>query len=108
MLSQVTGLEVVGLAKNNAEASSAIRSLEPDLVVLDLQMPDGMGMGVLREAKLNYPAMQVIVFTNHPEPQYKQRCRELGADHFFCKSTESNLLIETAEKLAANQGAPNE
>lgn len=103
MLSQVTGLEIVGQAKNGAEASQALSALAPNLVVLDLQMPDGSGIELLSSAKQNHPDLKVIIFTNHPEAQYRQRCAALGADFFLCKSTDSKLLIEICRQLAGSE-----
>ena len=106
MLSQVSGLDIAGEAANVAEALSAIRELQPDLVILDLQLPDGNGLQVLWEAKQNYANMKVIILTNQPEAQYKQRCAALGADFFLCKSTDSDLLVEIAETLTVSEGDP--
>jgi len=108
MLSHITGLVTAVQAASVAEALGAIRELKPDLAIVDLQLPDGNGIQVLREAKLQTPEMKVIIFTNHPEAQYKQRCTELGADFFLCKSTDSNLLIKIAERLTRSKGIPDE
>ena len=111
MLSHISGLDLAGQAASVAEALSAIRELQPDLAILDLQLPDGNGIQVLREAKRFLPDMKVIVFTNHPEAQYRQRCDELGADFFLNKFTDSNLLVKIAEKLTLKESPddfPNE
>jgi len=111
MLSHIVGLDLAGQAASVAEALSAIRELQPDLAILDLQLPDGNGIQVLREAKRFLPDMKVIVFTNHPEAQYRQRCDELGADFFLNKFTDSNLLVKIAEKLTLKESPddfPNE
>jgi len=106
MLSPVTGLQIVGQAAGVSTALSAIRELQPSLLVLDLNLPDGNGLQVLREAKQHDPNMKVIIFTNHPEDQYRQRCAQLGAEYFLCKSTDSKQLIEIVEKLTVSQGDP--
>ena len=99
MLSQVAGLNVVGEAQNVAEALAGIDSSRPDVVILDIQMPGGSGIDVLRDLKLNYPDTIAIMLTNHPYPQYQQRCAELGADFFLSKSTDSRTLIQISERL---------
>jgi two-component system response regulator DevR len=104
MLSAVDGLEVVGEAQNAREALSAIHNLRPEVVILDIQMPDGTGIGVLREVKRDYPGTVVIILTNHAEAQYQKRCLELKADYFLSKSTDWKLLIEIAEQLAGTRG----
>jgi DNA-binding NarL/FixJ family response regulator len=103
MLSQVTGLEVVGQAEGVVDAHRAIQELSPGLVVLDLQLRDGSGLEVLRETKRVYPNIKLIVFTNQPELQYRQRCADLGADYFLCKSTDAKALVAIGEILVAER-----
>ena len=101
MLSQVDGLEVVGEAENAAEALAGIDRLRPDAIILDIQMPGGSGIEVLRDLKGKYPDTIAIMLTNHPYPQYQSRCYELGADFFLNKSTDAKTLIEISERLVA-------
>jgi DNA-binding NarL/FixJ family response regulator len=105
MLLQIEGLEIVAQAGTGSEASGAIQVLRPDLVILDIQMPDGNGIDVLRQAKQNYPNTVVIMLTNHPYSQYQKKCAELGADYFLGKSTDSKLLLAIAEHLATAKSA---
>lgn len=106
MLSQVPGLDLISQAGCVAEARAALNDLDPDLVILDLQMRDGSGVEVLRELKRSHFKTKVIIFTNHPEEQYRRRCAALGADYFLSKSTDSNLLLEIAGQLASTPGEP--
>jgi DNA-binding NarL/FixJ family response regulator len=108
MLSQIEGLEIVAQAGTGSEASGAIQLLRPDLVILDIQMPDGNGIDVLREAKQSYPDTVVVMLTNHPYSQYRKKCAELGADYFLGKTTDSKLLIAIAEHLATARGVDND
>lgn len=104
MLSRVHGLEIVGEAESVAEARRAIEELEPGLVILDLQIGEGNGLDVLRFTKRNHPSIKLVVFTNQPEMQYRQRCADLGADYFLCKSTDAKALIAIGEILVAERG----
>jgi DNA-binding NarL/FixJ family response regulator len=103
MLSAVDGLEVVGEAQSAREAVAAIHTLRPEVVILDIQMPDGTGLGVLREVKRDYPGTVVIMLTDHAEAQYQKRCLELKADYFLSKSADWKLLIEIGEQLAGTR-----
>jgi DNA-binding NarL/FixJ family response regulator len=103
MLSQVSGLKVVGEAEGVADAQRSIQLLEPGLVVLDLQLRDGSGLEVLRETKRNHPHIKLVVFTNQPELQYRQRCADLGADYFLCKSTDAKALVAIGEILVSER-----
>lgn len=86
VLSELGGLELVGHAADAPEAIKSVWQLRPDVVILDLQMPGGSGIGVLEAIKRGMPSVKVIIFTNFPLPQYKSKCFEAGADFFLDKS----------------------
>lgn len=99
MLSAIEGLKVVGEARNASEALASIRALQPDVVILDIRMPGGSGIDVLRNVKRDFPEIVIVMLTNHAEPQYRQKCAELKADYFLSKSTDWSVLIEIGERL---------
>jgi len=107
MLSAVTGLEVVTPAQNATEALAHFESFQPQLVILDLQMPGGSGLGVLQQIKQERPETRVVIFTNHLESQYRSRCSELKADYFLSKSTDAKLLIEISKQLTVGLSEEN-
>jgi len=102
MLSEIKEIEIVGQATNPFDAINGIRTLHPNAVILDLQMPGGSGMGVLLSIKRNNSGPIVLVLTNYPYPQYRKRCMEAGADFFFDKSTEFERVPEVFEQLIQN------
>ena len=102
MLSEVKEIEVIGKANNPFDAINGIRTLHPDAVILDLQMPGGSGIGVLLSIKRNSSAPVVLVLTNYPYPQYRKKCMEAGADFFFDKSTEFERVPEILKQLFQN------
>lgn len=89
------GLEVVGEAETAEAALELTRSLRPDAIVLDLQLPDGNAMDVLPELKAVSPSPVVAVLTNASEPGYRKRCLELGADYFFDKANDFGAVAPT-------------
>ena len=103
MLRGVPGLNLVGQARSVVDARRMIQELQPDIVILDLQLPDGNGIDILRETKRDFPLIRFVIFTNQCEPQYRQRCLELGADYFLCKSTEAKSLLAISKVLAADE-----
>ncbi len=105
MLSEEKEIEIVGQAHNPFDAINGIRALQPDAVILDLQMPGGSGMGVLLSIKRNHSGPTVLVLTNYPYPQYRKKCMEAGADFFFDKSTEFERIPEVLKELMEGQGA---
>jgi len=98
MLDELAGIEIVGQAETVAEAISAIGELRPDVVILDIRLPDGSGIDVLRTIKQDEPAPIVIVLTNYPYPAYRQKCLQAGADFFLDKSTEFDQIPELFER----------
>ncbi|MEO8385958.1 MAG: response regulator transcription factor, partial [Betaproteobacteria bacterium] len=87
-------VEIVGTADNEIESVEAILADPVDVVIVDLKLRDGSGMGViakLRRAR-NKQQPKIIVFSNHNFDAIRQRAMELGADHFFDKSTEYEAL----------------
>jgi CheY-like chemotaxis protein len=73
--------------KNEAlEAVDFIPKLKPDVVILDVRMPGKNGIDVLKQIKTDESPPIVIMFTNYPYPQYRDRCLQAGADFFFDKT----------------------
>ena len=86
---QVKGLDhvtIVGEAGNGKIAMEMILELDPDLIFLDLHMPEMGGMEVLRKVKEAKMRTKVCILTNFAYPQYRTKCMALGADYFLCKS----------------------
>lgn len=99
LLDELAGVEIVGQAGSVAEAISGIRNLQPDVVILDIRLPDGSGIDVLQNVKQDQPAPVVIILTNYPYPGYRKRCLSAGADFFLDKSTEFDQLPRLFEQL---------
>lgn len=92
-------LEVVGQAKDGVEALAAIRKLKPDVVTLDLRMPNLGGLEVLQAVRDEIEKMVVIVLTARHEEFYRQKCFELGARHVFDKSGDFEPLLQVLRSL---------
>jgi DNA-binding NarL/FixJ family response regulator len=101
MLDELAGVKVVGQAETVAEAIDLIGKLQPNVVILDIRMPDGSGIDVLQTIKKNKPAPVVIVLTNYPYPAYRQKYLRAGADFFLDKSTEFDQIPELFERYKA-------
>lgn len=112
MLNQLEGVEIVGQAQTAPEAISAIQSLKPEVVILDIRMPGGTGIDVLRAIKQARPAPVAIMLTNFPYWEYRQTCLKAGADFFFDKSSEFDKIPEVFERLqrgpTPDQAAPDQ
>lgn len=98
-LAELGGIDIVGRARNVAEAAEAVRSLKPDVVILDISMPGGSGIDVLEGMKKDRETSMVIVLTNYSDSQYRKKCRQLGARFFFDKSAEFEKVAPALQDL---------
>jgi DNA-binding NarL/FixJ family response regulator len=99
MALDLPGVDVAGQAQDAPGTLDAIRQIQPDVVILDIRMPGGNGIEVLREVKKMNPAPRVIMFTNFAHAQYRKRCEQAGADFFLDKSTEFDKLPQALEQV---------
>jgi len=87
LLSEMPGLDVLWVAESVREAREVLQTLQPDVALLDLRLPDGSGLDVLREIRASISAEAfVIVMTAFPAPHLSQACLSAGADLFLDKS----------------------
>ena len=100
LLSEVEGAEVIGQAANTGDAIEGIRRLKPHVVILDIRMPGGSGIDVLKRIKQESRPPVVMMLTNHASPQYRKKCVEWGADFFLDKSRDLECLLMIFRSLA--------
>ena len=98
-LGEINGVEIVAHARTGAEALEAISNLRPEVVILDIGMPEGSGIEVLESLKRRKATPFTIVLTNFAFAQYRRRCLQLGARFFFDKSAESAKVGEVLREL---------
>lgn len=99
LLADMKEITVIGESGNALEAPDAIMAQQPDVVLLDIHLLDGNGIDVLQKLKKGKRPPAVIILTNYPYPQYRQKCLEAGADYFFIKSTEFDQIVPALEQL---------
>jgi len=99
LLKEVPGVQLVGRANDAPEAIHSIVKTNPDAVILDLQMPGGSGLDVLRSIRQSHPSVWVVICTNYPYPQYREECIAAGANYFLDKSAEFEKIPEILRDL---------
>ena len=102
LLKEVAGVEIVGQAGNPLEAVLSIDRTNPDAVILDLQMPGGSGLEVLRAIRRGHPGVKVLICTNFPYPQYRDECLAAGANYFLDKSADFDKIPVIFRQLIRN------
>jgi DNA-binding NarL/FixJ family response regulator len=98
-LNELAGIEIVGQAETMAQAISSLRQLEPHAMTLDLRLPDGNGLDVLRLIQREGLPTAVIVLTGFPYPQYEKRARAAGAYAFLNKASDFSKVADKLKML---------
>ena len=106
LLNEIASVEVVGQAATVAQAIGALRQLKPDAMTLDLRLPDGNGLDVLRLIQRERLPTAVIVLTSYPYPQYEKRARAAGAYAFFNKASDFGRIPDVLQAMIADGRAP--
>ena len=101
ILSEQSRFKVTGEAGSAADALEALRSKKFDIVLLDLSLPDGSGIDVLRRIKAQYPETKVLVLSSFSEEQYGINMLRAGAAGFLSKTCSSDELIKAICAFAA-------
>jgi len=92
LLNVIDGVEVIAEAGNGREALQLIKKLKPDIVLLDISMPDLSGFEVLEESKKHFPDLRVIILTVHDAGEYAMQALRAGAAGYLPKSAAANEL----------------
>ncbi len=109
VLESAGGIEVVGEAGRGDETLEMLARLEPDVLLLDLNMPGGDGFDVLRRARDTAGGVRIVVLTLHVQPEYIARALREGADGYLSKDLAVQELPEAIADVMAGRphfGAP--
>lgn len=102
-LEELAPVEVIGTAEDERSAIDWLTSVSPacDLIIVDLFLKSGSGLGVLRAAQRLDHTTRLIVLSNYATADMRRTCEALGASRVFDKSGEVDELIGYCEQLAA-------
>ncbi len=102
-LEEMAPVQVVGIAEDERSAVEWLSAAGPscDLVIVDIFLKGGSGLGVLRAANELHRPMKLVVLSNYATADMRRRCEQLGASRVFDKSNEIDALIDYCEQLAA-------
>lgn len=100
-LGELPHLRCGGIAATVAESAGLLRAARPDIVILDIHLPDGSGMAVLDELRTWERPPAVYVFTNYDNPGYRRRFAAAGATGFFHKGTQFDALLAALAAVSA-------
>jgi DNA-binding NarL/FixJ family response regulator len=104
-LEELVPVKVVGTAEDEATAVAWLAHGDHpfDLVIIDIFLKGGSGLGVLRHATGLRRDAKLVMLSNYATPDMRLKCLELGADKVFDKSDEIDALIQYCGRLAAGE-----
>lgn len=101
VLEQDDDLQVVALAENGKEAFEKCKVFQPDVVLMDMRMPDYDGAYGIRAIKEQCPQIRVLVLTTFDDGETIQKAIESGADGYILKEMEDAKVIASVKSVAA-------
>jgi two-component system, NarL family, response regulator YdfI len=96
-------LQVIAEASNGRELLALLQTAQPDVVVLDIRMPEMDGLEALAELRETYPHLAVLVLTTYDEDEFVARALHIGAKGYLLKDTDRVTLIQTVRDVASGK-----
>jgi len=103
-LSRSTRIRVIGEATDGASAVALAERRRPDVVIMDLRMPDMDGLEATEQVLARAPNTGILIFTAYGERSLLQRGLESGARGYILKEAPHETLLKAIDKLAAGEG----
>jgi two-component system, NarL family, response regulator LiaR len=103
ILSTAPQIEVVGLARDGAEALERTAATRPDVVLMDLKMPVMNGVQATREIRARFPGVRILVLTTYDADQWVFDAVRAGASGYLLKDSPGDALIAAVEGTAAGR-----
>jgi DNA-binding NarL/FixJ family response regulator len=104
-LKMVDGFEVAGEAGGGVAACEEAQSLQPDVVLMDLSMPDLSGIDAMKRIHERSPDVPVVILTAHADPGVEKEAREAGASGFLAKGVGLEELVVVLHEVSVPAGA---
>jgi DNA-binding NarL/FixJ family response regulator len=98
-IDQLPGFEVVGETADGAAVTAAVREHRPDLVIIDIEMPEVNGIEAMRRVLTRWPETRVLVFSAHEEEDLVRLAAREGAAGFLVKSADADRIRTACEAV---------
>ena len=103
LLAEMPGFACVGSAENGAQCLAACAVLAPDILLLDLQMPDADGLTVAQTLRQQQPALRVVILTSHASASHARQALAQGVAGFVSKDFVLEELAQALRSVAAGR-----
>jgi DNA-binding NarL/FixJ family response regulator len=104
ILEERDDLQVVGEASDGVELLFLLDKVKPDLVILDISMPNLKGIEAARQIKMKYPGIKILILTMHREKEYLYEAIHAGVEGFLLKEDAEKELLLAIESIRRGKG----
>jgi DNA-binding NarL/FixJ family response regulator len=98
-IDQEEDLVVCASVREISQAFAAVEKSEPDVCILDLSLPDGHGLELLKNLHARYPELRIVVFTMHEENLYGERVLQAGARGYITKHETADAVLNAIRRV---------
>ncbi len=103
IIERIENVTVTGEVNDGLELLEFLKSASPDLVILDISMPNMRGLEAIREIKKLYPLVKLMVLTMHRKKEFIRQALADGADGFLLKEDEASELVRAVQAVQKGQ-----
>lgn len=100
MLKKSKDFSIVGKANNGDELFKSLKEEKPDILIMEIDMPQLHGINVLRTIKADFPETRVLIFSMHPEEIYALRSIKSGAAGYVPKTASTKVFLKALKQIA--------
>ena len=103
LISSAPDIEVIGEAKDGLEATKKAKKLKPDLILIDIGMPNMNGIEATKTIKRDDPGIKIIAVSMHSDRQFVKGVLEAGADGYLLKNCTYRQLIDAIQSVVSGK-----
>lgn len=103
LINQEQDLEVRGHAEDAYQAMQAIKEVRPDMVIVDISLKDTSGMDLIKDMKIQYPSLPILILSMHDESLYAERALRAGARGYIMKHEATERVITAIRRVLAGE-----
>lgn len=99
LLQHDTAIDLVGSASSVASCKAFLHQLKPDVILLDINLPDGSGLDLCAEIRAQYPAISILGLSTFNQGSYIKKMMENGASGYILKNASQKELTEAIHEV---------
>jgi DNA-binding NarL/FixJ family response regulator len=100
LLENADGIEIVGEAADGEQALQLVETVHPDVILLDMELPDIQGAQLAQQIQGLYPRVKILVLSAYDDPVYVQDLLDLGAAGYLMKEEAPEVIVEAIHGIA--------